>query len=132
MPNSTSTKGDWLWTVLCWAQGIYFLATGVWPLVHLESFEAVTGEKTDDWLVITVGVLVTSIGVTLLVAAYRRTQVIEIAVLAIGSAAALTGIDVYYSSAGVISKIYLADALAELLLIGGWAVALRRRIGHAS
>jgi hypothetical protein len=28
-------------------QGAYFLVTGVWPLVHMPSFLAVTGPKTD-------------------------------------------------------------------------------------
>jgi hypothetical protein len=36
-------------------QALYYLATGLWPLVHLPSFEAVTGPKTDDWLVHMVG-----------------------------------------------------------------------------
>jgi hypothetical protein len=26
---------------LCWAQGLYFLATGVWPLVSVDTFQAV-------------------------------------------------------------------------------------------
>jgi hypothetical protein len=38
-------------------QAAYYLATGLWPLVHLPSFEAVTGPKTDDWLVHMVGLL---------------------------------------------------------------------------
>ncbi len=32
-------------------QGIYFLMTAIWPIVHLESFMIVTGYKTDQWLV---------------------------------------------------------------------------------
>lgn len=28
-------------------QGTFYLATGIWPLVHIESFVAVTGPKTD-------------------------------------------------------------------------------------
>ena len=32
---------------LCWVQGAYFLVTGVWPLVSIRSFQAVTGKKTD-------------------------------------------------------------------------------------
>ena len=30
--------------------GLYFAATGVWPLVDMKSFEAVTRPKTDKWL----------------------------------------------------------------------------------
>ena len=43
-------------------QGIFYVATGVWPLIDIVSFQVVTGPKTDLWLVKTVGVLVTVIG----------------------------------------------------------------------
>ena len=44
---------------LAHAQGGYYAITGVWPLVHMRSFEAVTGPKQDHWLVHTVaGLLV--------------------------------------------------------------------------
>jgi hypothetical protein len=43
-------------------QAAYYLMTGLWPLFHRRSFEAVTGPKTDYWLVRTVGVLVAAIG----------------------------------------------------------------------
>jgi hypothetical protein len=32
-------------------QGAFYVATGVWALVDLDSFMAVTGPKTDLWLV---------------------------------------------------------------------------------
>ena len=66
------------------AQGVYFLLTGIWPLLSMRTFEAVTGPKVDRRLVKTVGVLVAVIG----------------------------------------SKIYLADAVIEALLVGLWG---RRR-----
>jgi hypothetical protein len=34
-----------------WVQGIYYLLTGLWPLVSIGTFQMVTGEKTDVWLV---------------------------------------------------------------------------------
>ncbi len=43
-------------------QGALYVATGVWPLLHMPSFEAVTGPRLERWLVQTVGVLVASIG----------------------------------------------------------------------
>ena len=43
---------------LALAQGLCFTATGLWPLMHMPSFEAVTDPKEDKWLVRTVGVLV--------------------------------------------------------------------------
>jgi hypothetical protein len=49
-------------------QGGYFLATGIWPLLSRRTFERITGPKTDFWLAQTVGVLVGSIGGTLVLA----------------------------------------------------------------
>jgi hypothetical protein len=48
------------------AQGLYYILTGLWPVVSMQSFELVTGPKTDDWLVQTVGLLLAVIGMTLL------------------------------------------------------------------
>ena len=108
------------------AQGAFYLATGVWPLLHLGSFEAVTGPKTDDWLVRTVGVLVAVIGFVLLMAVRRGRVTPEIVLLGAGSAAGLAAIDVVYVLAHVISPIYLLDAAAELGLASAWAVARAR------
>ncbi len=111
---------------LAWAQGGFYVATGLWPIVHIRSFEAVTGPKTDRWLVKTVAGLITVVGVTLLDAA-RRGEVSRDAVLvATGSAAALTAIDLVYVPKKRISPIYLLDAVAELGLIALWAAAERK------
>ena len=71
--------------------------------MHLPSFEAVTGPKTDDWLVKTVGVVVAVIGAVLVLAARQRRITPEIAVLGAGSALALAGIDLVYASADSVS-----------------------------
>ncbi|HET9529931.1 MAG TPA: hypothetical protein VFQ92_06240 [Blastocatellia bacterium] len=108
-------------------QGGYFLATGIWPLVDIRSFQAVTGPKTDQWLVKTVGVLVGVIGGVLIAAGARRRVTAEVSALAVGSAAGLTAIDVVYVAKRRISPIYLLDAVAEIALIGGWIFASKRR-----
>ena len=105
------------------AQGLYFAATGIWPLLHMRSFEAVTGPKVDKWLVKTVGLCITCIGGTLLAAARRDRVTPEIRGLAVSSAVSLAAIDVYYSATGRISPIYLADAVAEAGLAGALALA---------
>src|SRR5436305_541525 len=92
-----------LFTVLCWVQGIYFLVTGVWPLVSIDTFQMVTGPKTDLWLVRTVGVLVSAIALVLLVTAWRRHTTAETALLAIASAVALAAIDIIYVTLRVIA-----------------------------
>jgi hypothetical protein len=104
-------------------QGLYFLLTGLWPLFGVDSFQAVTGRKMDLWLVYAVGSLVAVIGAALLVGVARRRVTAEVAVLAIGSALALTLIDVIFVARGVISWVYLLDAAAEVVLIGWWVTA---------
>ena len=52
-------------------QGVYYTATGLWPLISMKTFERVTGPKRDDWLVKTVGLLITAVGVTLIHAGRR-------------------------------------------------------------
>lgn len=108
--------------LVAWVQGGYFLVTGIWPLVSIGTFERVTGPKVDRWLVKTVGVLVTVIGIVLVVAT-RDEISLAIRMLAIGSALGLAAIDVVYAMKGVIAKIYLADAVVEVLLVAAWLVA---------
>jgi hypothetical protein len=121
---------------LLWVQGAYYLLTGVWPLVSLETFLLVTGPKTDHlitgdpsdhWLVITVGVLVTAIALALLAAAWRRNPTLEVMVLAIASAAGLTIVDFVYVYRQAIGPIYLVDAALEIVLLAGWGIAVVMR-----
>jgi len=107
-------------------QGVFYVATGVWPLIHIDSFQAVTGPKVDWWLVRTVGVLVGVIGLVLITAARRRRIGPEVALLAIGSALGLAAIDTIYALSGVISPVYLADAVVELALVAAWMLGRRR------
>ena len=111
---------------LCFGQGAYYALTGLWSLVDLDSFQAVTGPKRDLWLVKTVGVLVLAVGATLMLAGTRRSRAPEVPVLALGSAAGLGAIDVLYAVRGEISRIYFGDAVAQLVLIAAWVLALRR------
>jgi hypothetical protein len=105
-------------------QGLYYLATGLWPIFHINSFLLVTGPKTDLWLVKTVGILVAVIGAVLLSSSRSRRITDEIILLAGGSALGLVIIDVVY--ARQISSVYLADAAAELCLVALWAIGRSR------
>lgn len=108
---------------VCLAQGVYFLASGAWPWIHLESFERVTGPKHDHWLVKTVGALVAVVGGVLVDAAVRgRAADRAVALTAVGTAAALAAIDVNFVQKGRISPVYLADALVEALIVGAWQI----------
>jgi hypothetical protein len=125
-PPATSAPVDG-GVMLALGQGVFYLATGVWPLLSIGTFERVTGPKVDRWLVKTVGVLVAVIGGVLLVAGRRRRVSDEVMLVAAGSAAGLAGIDLVYSGRGRISKVYLLDALGELALVAGWLRVWRAR-----
>ncbi len=104
-------------------QGIYFLVTGIWPLISMRTFLAVTGPKTDLWLVKTVGLLLAGIGAVLIYAQQTASVNPPVAFLAIGAAASLTLVEIVYVVKKVISPIYLGDAFAEILLIIWWVIS---------
>jgi hypothetical protein len=96
------------------AQGSYYLLTGLWPLIHIGSFMAVTGYKTDIWLVKMVALLSLTIGIQLLI---QRLNKPGPTLLSILTAFSFLLIDTYYALNGTISKIYLADALMQAAFI---------------
>jgi hypothetical protein len=108
-------------------QGGYYVATGIWPLLSMRTFEAITGPKVDKWLVKTVGVLVSVIGATLWVGGTRRQVAPELKLLAMGSAAGLTAIEIVYVARRRISPIYLLDAALEAVIVACWIAANGRR-----
>lgn len=103
------------------AQGSYYVATGIWPLLHMRSFERVTGPKSDRSLVRTVGALVAAIGVTLLQAALRRRVPAEVQMLAGLAAAGFLAVEVPPALRGRIAPIYLADAAFEAAFLAAYA-----------
>lgn len=110
-------------------QGVFYLAMGLWPIVHLRSFEAVTGPKLEGGWVKTVGALIAVVGGTLLAAGLRRRVHPELISLAAGSAVSLAAVDVIYSPQRI-APVYLLDAVAEGLLVTGWGVAAARLWKH--
>lgn len=95
-------------------QGLYYLFTGIWPLIHIRSFMYVTGPKTDIWLVKMVGLLSVSIGIALISALKNKERPIALSGC---TALSFLLIDCYYAFNGWISKIYLADAVLELIFL---------------
>jgi hypothetical protein len=121
--------------VLCWGQGLYFFATGAWPILSVRTFQLVTGKKSDHliaeppteadhWMLFTIGGLIIAISIVILAAAWRRRASTDTALLGIASAIALTIIDVMYVARGTIWPIYLADAAVEVVIIAAWAAVL--------
>ena len=104
--------------VLAGAHAAYLVGTGLWPVVHRGSFERVTGGKRDFWLVRLVGALAASNGIALGVAVARGRRSPETRALALGSAAAFGLADAY--AARSYSRLYLADAVVQLVAVAAW------------
>jgi hypothetical protein len=101
-------------------QGSIYVVSGLWPIIHLRSFEKVTGPKADGWLVKTVGGLLAVIGATLIAGGVMQRPGRALRLLGLGSAGVLAFVDVIYARSGRISKIYLADAALQGALGAAW------------
>jgi hypothetical protein len=106
-------------------QGAYYVATGLWAIVHRESFERVTGPKRDYWLVRTVGGLAVAIGVTLGVSAAAERRSPEAAVIGVASGIAFGLADLQAAVAS--SRVYLGDAALHALLVSAWLASRSER-----
>lgn len=109
--------------------GLSNVVGGLWPVVHLRSFEAVLGPKEETWLLFTVAGLLVGNGMVQLRA--RGTEAGWRAGRDVGVATAtvLLAIDLAYAPRGKISRGYLADAVIEAGWLVAWACETKR---HAS
>ena len=90
----------------------------------MATFLAVTGPKSDLWLVKVVGILISVIGIVLMTASAQVGKNYPIVILAIASALSLGMVDVVFYLSDTIPAVYLLDALAELVLVTLWAINL--------
>ena len=90
--------------VLGRAHGTANLVFGLWPLIHLPSFEKVFGPKVDRWLVKTVSGLLVVNGMTQLATSSSRSSVRQARRLGGGTAAVLAAVDLVYVSVGRIRR----------------------------
>ncbi|MEC3881667.1 hypothetical protein [Parapedobacter sp. 10938] len=106
-------------------QGIYFVVTGMWPLLNIASFITATGPKQDTWLVEMVGLLSASIGLTYIVTSLRKRPL----PILLGYAVSLSFLimDIMYVTSGEIDQIYLLDAAIQAAFILAATVILLRR-----
>ncbi len=98
------------------------MVSGLWPLMHRRSFEALFGPKADWWLVQTVAGLLVSNGVALLRTARDEQSLEQARRLGIATAATLLAVDLRYVPSGRIAPTYMADAVAEM----GWILLWTR------
>src|SRR5207253_6744514 len=81
---------------------LYFILTGIWPLLSISTFMMVTGPKTDIWLVKLVGLLAVAIGLSLYKAHKENGLSRSTLLLALVNAMAFGSIDYYYVAKDVI------------------------------
>ena len=98
---------------------MYYLTTGVWPLVSRRSFEAVSGPKVDYWLVQMVGALTAIVGASLLTGAEQRPSR-SVRVLGAGAPVAFASIDLLFVARRRISPVYALDACLQVLFAAAW------------
>ena len=116
--------------VLAAVQAAYYLASGIWPIVHRASFELVTGKKHDFWLVRTVGGLAVASGASLAVSAARGKRQRETTVLALASGLVFVVADV--RAAQGYSRLYLGDALLQIAFAPTWIRRWRTAEPHSA
>jgi hypothetical protein len=112
---------------VAFGQGIYYGLTALWPFFHMGSFLLVTGQKTDLWLVRTVGALILVISLPLVLTPFCEKPAKGTILLGVAAAAALTAVDVYYVLRSVISPIYLVDGAIEIGFLAAWLWAYHVR-----
>lgn len=105
-------------TTLAVLHGIFNLGGGLWPLLHMPSFEAVFGRKTDVGLVRTVAGLLVANGAAQVLGARSPEGGDHAMRTGLGTAATLGTIDAVYAPTGRISRMYLLDGALE----AGWLV----------
>jgi hypothetical protein len=103
------------------AQGAFYVASGLWPLLHRRSFEAVFGPKQDYWLAATVALLLVGTGTVQAMAPSTPDGLASARRIGAATAAALASVDLVNVGRGRISRMYLIDAAAELGWLWVWA-----------
>jgi hypothetical protein len=128
MPKAAHSRRLSLRRAVALGQGLYFLTTGIWPILHIRSFMAVTGPKQDLWLVKTVGAIIGAFGAVLTASAAKGEPSKDLETASIAQSAALAAVDVVFVAQRRIAPIYLLDAVGEALLIAGWMLTRRGRV----
>jgi len=112
-------------------QAMFYVVSGLWSIVSIDSFMRVTGRKRDVWLVKTVGVLTVVLGVALGLGGCRGRPSREVSFLAVGSAAGFAVIDNIYVFKGTISRVYLIDACLQTAFIVAFLLGTDSKSGRS-
>jgi hypothetical protein len=124
-----SAKTDRFISVLLLVQGIYFIITGIWPVIDINSFMLITCPKTDLWLVKAIGVIFFCEGICFLLSGVTHEGGLPVLVLSVTNSIGLIFIDCYYVFTGTLCSVYLGDAAVELTLLICWIIIFKKMHG---
>jgi hypothetical protein len=116
MATPTPTPFRKLPIFAAFAQGFFCLVIGLWPVVSFSSFQSVTGQKPDHWLLTLAGLLLAGIG---------RDIAFEVFAIGLITALSLAVTDIVFVIERSIPAVYLLDAVAESLFVTLWVFAIR-------
>ena len=108
------------------SQLLYYFLTAVWPLVHIESFLMVTGDKTDIWLVKTVSILLLPYCILLLYLTFNVKKDFIVVITVMFCCLGLLFVDLYYYFNDVIRWVYLIDGFFQFLFFIYWTFYMIR------
>jgi hypothetical protein len=108
------------------AHALFNIGGGLWPLLSMRTFEAVSGPKADRWLVRTVAGLMVANGVAQWRAGTSDEALAGARRIGLGTAGTLAAVDLVYAPPGRISRVYLVDAVLEGAWVLAWLRSYRR------
>ncbi len=83
------------------AQGFFCIVIGLWAVVDFSAFVNVTAQKPDQWLVTLAGLLLASIGASMIISAFRRDIAFEVFFIGLAAALSLAATDIFFVIKGV-------------------------------
>jgi len=98
-------------------QGLYYLITGVWPVLGIEPFTAAAGPGQGIGLAPLSAALTCVIGLSLVVAATGAQVALPTWVLSLGSTVVLASLNLLFTVTGDLPARYLLEAALEFLLL---------------
>lgn len=97
-------------------QGLYYVVTGLWPLLHPRSFTWLMGTKVDQFQLSVTAALIVAIGATLVVAVFRSRPAASAVLLSVASALAFILVELRFRAS--LRAPYWLDFALETLFAG--------------
>ncbi len=94
-------------------QGMFYLITALWPLIHISSFEAVVGFKPDKFQLFTTDLLILIIAIPLL-ASIKQHKTRAIVLLGLGSSLAFMVVELWFRKS--IRPVFFLDFIIEAVI----------------